>query len=99
MSRYNTTPNLRDNNSKRRKATTILPVVPTSAADITIVTTSPDRLDKLAYTFYEDASLWWIIATANGLGKGTFIVPANTTLRIPSKSGIQDLIVQINESR
>tara|TARA_Y100000389_G_C17194814_1_gene380670 strand:- start:41 stop:340 length:300 start_codon:yes stop_codon:yes gene_type:complete len=99
MSRYNTTPNLRDKTGKRKKATTILPVVPTSGADITIVTTSPDRLDKLAYTFYDDASLWWVIAAVNGLGKGTFVVPSNTTIRIPSKSGIQDLIVQINESR
>jgi hypothetical protein len=99
MSRYNTTPTLRDKFGKRKKATTILPVAPLSDADITIVTTSIERLDKLAYTFYGDVTLWWVIAVANGLGKGTFIVPTNTTLRIPGNTRIQDLIIQLNESR
>ena len=99
MSRYNTTSTLRDKFGKRKKATTILPVVPASADDITIVTTSIERLDKLAHTFYEDVTLWWIIATANGLGKGSYVIPANTTLRIPSKNRVQELIIQLNESR
>ena len=99
MSRYNTTQTIRDKFGKRKKATTILPVVPISADDITIVTTSIERLDKLAHTFYGDVTLWWIIATANGLGKGSYIVPTDTTLRIPSKNRIQELIIQLNESR
>lgn len=99
MSRYNTTNTIKDKNGKRKKATTILPVVPLSSGDITIVTTTPERLDKLAYSFYKDSSLWWVIASANGLGKGTFIIPSNTSIRIPSKDNIQDLILLINNSR
>jgi hypothetical protein len=97
--RYNTTDKTNDINGKRRKLTTILPVVPTSTSDIQIITTSVERLDKLANTFYGDASLWWIIATANSLGKGTIIVPVDTVLRIPSKNKIDDIIIQTNITR
>ena len=46
-----------------------------------------------------ETSLWWIIASTNGLGKGTLIVPENTLLRIPAQSGIQDLISTVNKER
>ena len=59
----------------------------------------PERLDLLAYRFYGDASKWWIIASANGLGKGTLFVPENTTVRIPIDERIQDNIEQTNNSR
>lgn len=98
MSRYNSTSQIKDI-SKTRRATTIFPVIPLSSFDIYIETTSLDRLDKLAQTFYDDISLWWIIAAANGLGKGTLIVPSNTRLRIPSKTNVQDILTQTNRFR
>ena len=33
--------------------------------DLYVVTTLGDRLDMLAYQFYKDTDLWWIIANAN----------------------------------
>lgn len=99
MSRYNTTSTIQDKFGKRKKATNILPVVPRSEADTIIVTTSIERLDKLAHTFYGDVSLWWVIATANGLGKGSYVIPPNTTVRIPSAEAIQDLIIRQNANR
>jgi hypothetical protein len=99
MSRYNSTPEIRDVNNIKRRGTTILPVVPISSADINIETTSIERLDKLAYVFYDDSSLWWIIAAANGLGKGSLIIPEGTRLRIPDRSNIQDVIIQTNRYR
>ncbi len=69
---------MKDLNGKRRRSTTIFPTIPATANDTFIITTSADRLDKLANTFYGDVSLWWVIAAANGLGKGTLVVPANT---------------------
>lgn len=42
-----------------------------------------DRLDSLAYQFYQDVSLWWIIANANNLGKGSVAVPPGLQIRIP----------------
>ena len=53
------------------------------STDIYIVGSQHDRLDNLAYKYYEDARLWWIIARANNLGKGTLTVPIGTQIRIP----------------
>jgi hypothetical protein len=96
MSRYSTTQTIRDNNEKRRFASTIIPSLPLSPADIYIRTTSVERLDNLAYRFYQDPTLWWIIAAANGLGRGSLMVPSNRPLRIPSKSNYQQIINNIN---
>jgi len=99
MSRYNLTNQIKDANGVRKSASWIFPVPPTSTSDTYITTTTPDRLDKLANDFYGDSQLWWIIASANGLGKGTLIVPENITIRIPEKSGIDEFIQQINTQR
>jgi len=98
--RYNTTSNIQTASEKYRKATTIYPTMPINPSqDIYIRTTTIERLDKLAYTFYGDASLWWIIATANSLGKGTLIIPSNTRVRIPSSQNAKDILIDINLNR
>jgi hypothetical protein len=99
MGRYSTARVQRDTEETRKLSTVIVPTIPLSNGDIYIQTTSVERLDKLANIFYEDASLWWIIATANGLGKGTYIVPQNTRLRIPPAEGVQRVINDINNER
>ena len=96
MSRYSTTSTIRDNNEKRRFASTIIPSLPLSPSDIYIKTTTVERLDNLAYRFYQDVSLWWIIAAANGLGKGSLMVPSNTALRIPDKTNYQQILNSYN---
>ena len=98
-SRYQTAKQIKDKNKKQKLSTVILPVVPPSDSDFFIITTGIERLDKLAYEFYDDASLWWIIAEANNVGKGTLILPAGTRLRIPPKGNIQDLISDENRER
>ena len=99
MARYSTTSTRKDNNGKRRKSTTIFPNIPKSTQDIFIKTTTPERLDKLADKFYNDVSLWWIIASANGVGKGTFIIPKNTSIRIPSKDEVTNILIRTNSIR
>ena len=42
-----------------------------------------ERLDMLAMEKYGDASYWWIIAAASGIGWGLQI-PPGTIVRIPS---------------
>jgi len=96
MSRYSTTSTIRDNNEKRRFASTIIPSLPVSFGDIYIKTTTIERLDNLAYRFYQDPTLWWIIAAANGLGRGSLMVPTNRSLRIPNKTNYQQIINNIN---
>lgn len=99
MSRYIATDVIKDESGKRRKATTIFPAIPASPNDTYIITTSMDRLDKIAYTFYEDQSLWWVIAAANGLGKGTLVVPSNTKLRIPVRQEFFEQVTLTNRTR
>ena len=56
-------------------------------------------MDLLAFDLYNDVTLWWVIAAANGLGKGSLIVPQNTLLRIPDVSDIEAQIQKVNTSR
>ena len=42
-----------------------------------------DRADTLAYQYYDDASLWWIIASANNIHNAPFGLTDGTILRIP----------------
>ena len=42
-----------------------------------------DRLDNVAFRYYGDETLWWVIAQANGLGKGRTILNPNFQIRIP----------------
>jgi hypothetical protein len=97
--RYTTTNQLKTNIGKRRLETTIFPSVPPSAADTFIKTLSPERLDQLALNFYGEVSAWWILAASNNIPKGTYVVPANVTLRIPPKPDVIRLIRTANLTR
>jgi hypothetical protein len=61
----------------------IPPNIPLRDDDIYVATETGDRLDTLANQFYDDSSLWWIIASANNLHGAMFAVPDGTVLRIP----------------
>ena len=82
-SRYqnNKTQKLKDGKTVFR--TRLYPDIPKSDSDLYIVTQTDDRLDTLAYQFYKDSGLWWIIATTNNIHDATFSLPDGTTLRIP----------------
>jgi len=76
--------------NKKKRATNIDQVDPrfnklvkTTTTDNIIISTSTDRLDNLAYRFYNDRTLWWIIATANNLSGDSFFVTPGTQLIIP----------------
>lgn len=61
------------------------PNVPLSASDIYIITTVGDRLDSLAYSYYNDSNLWWVISMANNnVTKGSMFPIPGTQLRIPT---------------
>jgi hypothetical protein len=99
MNRYAAADIIKDMKGRRKIQSIVLPVIPLSDSDTFILTTSVERLDKLAYTAYGDESYWWVLASCNGLGKGTILVPTNTRLRIPTKQGIEDYIQTINTER
>ena len=62
------------------------PVIPTSDADLFIISRQGDRLDLLAQQFYGDVRAWWILAEANQIGKGTLVVAPGIQLRIPDRT-------------
>ena len=61
----------------------ILPTIYPSSFDIIIATETGDRFDTLAYQFYDDSTLWWIIACANNIHNATIGFREGTILRIP----------------
>ena len=83
MSRYNDIEIKKIKNGKRYYKTVKYPVIEKNLNDRYIIGQMGDRLDNLANTYYQDSSLWWIIARANNIGKGDLTVPLGIQIRIP----------------
>ena len=66
----------------------IYPNIPFSDFDIYVATETGDRLDTLAYQFYNDSTLWWVIAAANNIHTALFGLPDGTVLRIPKNLNV-----------
>lgn len=64
--------------------TNIYPEVLPTDSDYYVITTVNDRLDLLAYDFYQDSTLWWVIASANALPGDSMYPPIGVQLRIPT---------------
>lgn len=62
----------------------VYPQVELSEYDNYIITTVGDRLDLIAFDYYGDTSLWWIIATANDLPGNSLYPAVGTQLRVPA---------------
>jgi len=61
------------------------PTIPPADNDLYVVTVEGDRLDLLAYTYYQDASLWWVISAINNNSTlGSMFPIPGTQLRIPT---------------
>lgn len=84
MNRYDSVNINKDSNGRRYRTTTKLPIIEPSLDDTYIIGQIGDRLDNLAFKYYGDSSLWWIIARANNIGKGDFTVPLGQQIRIPA---------------
>ena len=82
MKRYATTKRKLDKSGVEVYRTTYYPQIPISDNDKFVRPVDGDRLDTLAYRYYGDITLWWIIAKANGL-KGKAGVSVDNILRIP----------------
>jgi hypothetical protein len=94
--------------SKKVYGTIIYPKIERHVDDFYIDVIVEDRLDNLAYQYYEDVTLWWIIANANKLdrasnygitqkqeksiGKGSMFVEPGQRIRIPNPSRISQIV-------
>ena len=92
MSKYNnnsyTRPVNLDVENKRRFYYSLLdPNIPKQLDDIYVITTIGDRLDLLAYQYYNDAELWFILCAANpDLRKDSLYLETGLQIRIPRSS-------------
>ncbi len=100
MSRYDDIKRIKSLEGKRYIRNAIYPDIPVTENDIYIKTTGGDRYDTLALQFYNDSSLWWVIASANNSQRASLVVKPGVQLRIPGD--IQDTLLlfdSVNENR
>lgn len=58
----------------------------------TVTDTDSRRIDLIAWKYYRDVSLWWVIAEFNNIGN-PFEIPVGTVLRIPSYDRVQMKVI------
>ena len=83
MKRYESVQIQKRYDGKRVYKTTRYPVINPSPSDIVVVSNEGDYLDTLAFKYFKDPTLWWIIANLNNIGKGRMSVTEGLNLRIP----------------
>jgi hypothetical protein len=83
MSRYENNPIKKLKDGREVYRSKIYPDIPLKNDDVYVVTQTGDRLDLLAYEYYKDQSLWWIIASANNIHNAQLGLKEGTILRIP----------------
>jgi hypothetical protein len=91
MNRYdtnpiiNTIPTVQYPKIIRYRSSTRYPDIPLTENDVFLYTMRGDRLDNLAYQFYNDPTLWWILSVANpDLPNDSLYPTLGFQLRIPS---------------
>lgn len=55
------------------------------------------RLDMLAYEYYNDASMWWVILDANPEYGNEFEIPIGTVLHIPHPDRVTRMFGDTND--
>lgn len=71
--------------NKRVYNTLLDPTIELQDTDIYVITSIDDRLDRLAWKYYNDATLWWIITAANPiLRKDSLYLEPGIQIRIPA---------------
>jgi hypothetical protein len=90
------------NNNLRNKGLTYgnsakYPIVPQQENDIYAITEWGDRFESLAFQFYGDVTLWWVIAIANPniVNFSSIFLPIGSQIRIPQN--ISPIIDSYNE--
>ena len=93
--RYKYTIMTKNKEGKRVFKPTMYPSIPIRDSDIFIYPRFGDRLDNLAFKYYNDVSLWWIIAKANNLDAAHIGLEVDNQIRIPTN--IQSVIDKLKK--
>jgi len=72
-----------------------LPTIVPQTDDTFYTITGSDRIDLLAYKFYGDPILWWVLAAANDLELIPSDFTAGIVLRVPSPRYVQVLYQRV----
>ena len=94
--RYDSAKVRKDKNGTRYYKPTIVPNVPIKDSDIFVYPIYGDRFETIAQRYYNDSSLWWIIAKANELSKGQISADPLKKIRIPTE--IDDILESVEKS-
>jgi hypothetical protein len=99
--RYNNSDILTTSTGKQYYKARKYPPIPPTENDIYIVTVQGDRLDLIAYNYYKDPTLWWIIPMANSnITLGSMFPEPGIQLRIPTNlTAVMDLFNAENQIR
>lgn len=82
-SRYENNEKKKTFDGKEVLRTRIYPNIPLRDDDVYVMTETGDRLDTLAWQYYENPTFWWIIASANNIHDAPLGLKDGTILRIP----------------
>jgi nucleoid-associated protein YgaU len=101
MNRYENRTILKTTDEKPYFKSKFYPNIPLSESDVYVITTIGDRLDSLAYSYYNDATMWWVISMANNnVTRGSLFPIPGTQLRIPTDlNTVLNLYKQFNNVR
>ena len=100
MSRYKTIDIFRTEEGRPYRTNAVYPFVPEDPEDIYIIASEEDRYDVLARKYYNDSSLWWIIASNNTEERAGLKITPGKQIRIPANKDLAlELYSQANKSR
>lgn len=94
-SRYNGIPIIKTpENPKRRYINIRYPEIPRGSLDTYVYTTKGDRYDLLAQNYYNDSSLWWVIALSNlnNTAADSLFPNVGEQIRIPAATRISSIL-------
>jgi hypothetical protein len=96
MNRYKNISIIKDLEGTRMYKTVKYPEIPRSDNDIYVISTDGDRYDVLAFNYYTDSSLWWVISIANAeYTQNSISPPVGVQIRIPGN--LDSILVAYNK--
>lgn len=84
--RYSNIPTILKTGKGKVYDSVLLPNVDAKDSDIVVMTVQGDRLDLLANEYYQDPSMWWVIALKNDMTEIDLSMKEGIILRIPSRN-------------
>jgi phage tail protein X len=85
MDRYFNIQKLLNDKNQQYIGTTLYPIIPESVDDIFVLSSDGDRLDRYAFRFYKDSTLWWIISANNpDVARDSVYLQGGIQIRIPA---------------